>query len=227
MVAAVIFDLFGTLVAASTHGHRAGTVVELARTADRPEDVVDAYLSNSWTARHDGTLTTVGHLAEHFVVHTGSCATVDGAAQTWRALATARLVPDPTVTAALQALRDLGIKVGLISDAGAEIAEAWPDSPLAGLVDHAIFSCTSHAMKPAPDLYLKALSALGAESATSLYVGDGGGDELQGAETLGISAIKVMRRGGDRALAYGESNLWAGPVIAGVEELPGLVRAGA
>ncbi|MFI5623434.1 HAD family hydrolase [Nocardioides sp. NPDC051685] len=227
MIDAVIFDLFGTLVDAPTHGHRTGAVAELARAAHRPEDVVDAYLSNSWTARHDGTLATVGDLAEHCVVHTGSCATVDGVAQTWRALATARLVPDPTVIAALQALRDVGVEVGLISDAGAEVAEAWPDSPLAGLVDHAVFSCTSHAIKPAPDLYLRALSALGAESATSLYVGDGGGDELHGAETLGISAIKVMRRGGDRALAYGESNLWAGPVIAGVEELPGLVRVGA
>lgn len=226
MIHAVIFDLFGTLVEAPSPAHRRTAVAALARAASQTDVSIAAYLDSSWIARHDGTLVTVSALSEHLIDHTGSRASTDDIAATWRALAQPRLQPDLSVTNALERLRTAGIRVGMISDASAEIAEAWQHSPAARLVNHAVFSCTARALKPAPSLYREVLSALDAPPTDVLYVGDGGGDELHGAERLGIAALRVARRGDVDALSYGETLPWPGAVLDKVEDLPALLKAG-
>ncbi|MER7604723.1 HAD family hydrolase [Nocardioides sp. NPDC127503] len=225
MIHAVIFDLFGTLVEAPSPTHRRTAVAALAQAASQRDVTIDAYLESSWTARHDGTLPTVPALSEHLIDYTGSRASADDIAATWRALAQPRLLPDLSVTNALECLRTAGIRVGLISDASAEIAEAWQHSPAARLVNHAVFSCTARALKPAPSLYREVLAALDAPPTNVLYVGDGGGDELHGAERLGVKVIRVARRGVVDALSYGETTRWSGAVLDKVENLPAILRA--
>lgn len=226
MIHAVIFDLFGTLVEAPSPGHRRIAVATLARAACQTDVTIDAYLDSSWIARHDGTLATVPALAEHLIDHTGSRASNDDVAAAWRALAPHRLQPDRSVSNALESLRSAGVRVGLISDASAEIAEAWQHSPAARLIDHAVFSCKARALKPAPSLDREMLTALDTPPTDVLYIGDGGGDELHGAERLGITALRVARRGGVDALSYGETTRWQGAILDKVETLPAILRAG-
>lgn len=215
----VIFDLFGTLVAAPSRSDRAAAVHALSAATESSTAAVDEYLDESWMVRHDGSLPDVGSLVEDLMKRVGSSASPSRVAAAWRSLATPRLVPDRSVSALLANLRASGIRIGLISDASAEIAEAWPFGRLAQEVDHAIFSCTSRAVKPSAVLYREALERLDARPDEALYVGDGGGDELRGAQELGMTPVRVARRGGASSLAYGEVAGWDGLTLSSVEEI--------
>lgn len=226
MIAAVIFDLFGTLVDAPTSQQRNDAVASLARATELRDATLDDYLTTSWMVRHNGTLPTVVDMAHHLITQTGSSASATTVAAAWREFALPRLVPDASVMGLLEDLRGAGVLVGLISDASPEIAEAWTSSSLADLVDHAVFSCTAGAVKPDPSLYGRALSALGVRPRDVLYIGDGGGDELNGAVAVGLTALRVVRRGGADALVFGETTSWQGGVLNRVEDLPKLLHVG-
>lgn len=219
MIQAVIFDLFGTLVDAPSRDERADAVAKLAHATVQSEETIGTYLDATWTVRHAGTLPTVRHLAEHLIARTDSRASTDDVAATWRALAPTRVDPDQSVIDTLEGVRDAGVRIGLISDASAEIAEAWPYGRLAEVVDHAIFSCTSGAIKPSSRLYREGLTRLDVDPAETLYVGDGGGDELRGARAVGLTPVRVARRGGAGTLAYGVGGAWEGLALASVEAL--------
>lgn len=91
----------------------------------------------------------------------------------------------------LTRLRAAGLRLGLISNADVMEVAAWPDSPLAGLFDVAIFSCDVGCVKPEPLIYRKCLDALGLSAAECLFVGDGGSNELSGAREVGLSTVFV------------------------------------
>jgi len=98
----------------------------------------------------------------------------------------------PYVLESLQKLRGLGMKLGLISNAGLDEIEAWPDSPLAPLFDAALFSCHEGLMKPNPAIYLRAADRLGVEPANCIFVGDGGSREHEGARAAGMRTVLFL-----------------------------------
>ena len=89
----------------------------------------------------------------------------------------------------LQQLKQRGIKLGLISNASTAEVAAWPNSPLADLIDKAFFSCDCGFKKPDLDIYHHALKEMGAYNHSSLFVGDGGSDELTGANQAGLTTV--------------------------------------
>lgn len=123
---------------------------------------------------------------------------------------------------ALNELRQGGIRLAVLSDASPDIAEAWGGSELASRFDVTVFSCWAGAVKPDRRLFEGVLGKLGAEAGQVLYCGDGGGDELAGAERAGMCALRVARRGGPTGLAFGEAQ-WSGRTIPAVEALPSLL----
>ncbi|MBV2365336.1 HAD family hydrolase [Streptomonospora nanhaiensis] len=216
---AVVFDLFGTLVAAPTARERARAAARLAGAAGCAPARVEHYLTGTWRPRHDGTLPGLDALAAHLAAAVGAPeSAVAPVAAELRALGEERIRPDPPVRAALEALRGRGVAVGVLSDAAAEVAAAWPRGPLSALADAAVFSCEAGAVKPDPLLYRRIGAALGVPAHRTLYVGDGGGDELRGALAAGMTPVAVRRRGG-AALVFGETP-WPGPVLPGVEDVP-------
>lgn len=215
----VIFDLFGTLVAAPSAGERSAAARAMADAVGATQESVESYLQNSWLVRHDGTLPNVSALAAHLQASIGQQRPARPVVDVLKQLAVGRIEPDRSVSDTLRRLREVGLKIGLISDASAEIAEAWPKSSLAPLVDHAVFSCTAKAIKPAASLYAEVLHQLGAVPDETIYLGDGGGDELRGAQARGICAIGVRRRGGEHTLAYGTRWDWRGPSIDSIESI--------
>ncbi|WP_418153214.1 HAD family hydrolase [Actinoalloteichus caeruleus] len=217
---AVVLDLFGTLVTAPTPEERASAASRVAAVVGCDALTVDNYFRATWHVRHDGTLPALADLAAHLVgaVHR-SCSAVGLVAHELRMLGLARLVPPPSVIHALETLRSQRLRLGILSDASAEIAAAWPSSPLAPLVDTAVFSCTAHAVKPDQRLYGRVCAELDVPPDRVLYVGDGGGDELRGAVAVGMTAVAVRRRGPAHALAFGETD-WSGTVLDTAEHVP-------
>jgi putative hydrolase of the HAD superfamily len=97
--------------------------------------------------------------------------------------------------ALLKKLRDLGFRIGLVSNADDMDIHHWQSSPLRSCFDQTIFSCEVGLLKPDPRIYRLALERLGLEAARPgeklsprcFYVGDGGHEELRGAGEAGMT----------------------------------------
>ncbi|MEV2279209.1 HAD family hydrolase [Nocardiopsis sp. NPDC049922] len=216
----IVFDLFGTLVAAPTIDDRQAAAREIATVTGALPCMVEQLLVESWPQRHDGTLPTLDTLADYLAVQSGAPGSASKLARLLASQAASRLEADDGVITALQKLRSHGLRIAVLSDASADIAHAWPRSSLFPLVDFATFSCVARSVKPDAGLYERCVQGLALAARRLLYCGDGGGDELWGATRAGMRAVRVHRRGGPGSLAYGERP-WDGPCIPGVEELLG------
>jgi putative hydrolase of the HAD superfamily len=101
----------------------------------------------------------------------------------------ALLDPPPAAVAALVALRERGIRLGVLSNTHGLEVRAWHRSPLATHVDVVALSHEIGACKPDPSTYAHVLSRLGVPAAAAAYVGDGSGDELVGARSAGFGMV--------------------------------------
>jgi putative hydrolase of the HAD superfamily len=124
------------------------------------------------------------------------------------------------VTGALEtiaALRERGLKTGLITVCSEDVPLLWPESAFHGLFDVEVFSATCGLRKPDPRIYRLALDGLGVEAEEAVFVGDGANDELAGAERVGMKAVGVESPGGELP------DDWTGPRIRELPELLELI----
>ncbi|MFF6807376.1 HAD family hydrolase [Streptomyces sp. NPDC012616] len=220
---AVILDLFGTLVAAPSVVERRAAAAQFAAILRVSPAVAESVLSDSWQARHDGQMASTTEVAVHLVARCdASAACVDELEVLLARLAHVRLQADASLLRALEQLRRGGARLAVLSDASPDIAEAWSASDLAPHFDAVVFSCRAGAVKPDSLLFRSVLRHLGVAPQQALYCGDGGGDELAGAERAGMRAVRVERRGGSSGLVFGET-AWSGRAIPDVEALPTLL----
>jgi HAD superfamily hydrolase (TIGR01509 family) len=110
----------------------------------------------------------------------------------------------------LTLLRAAGLKTAVVSNCSSDVRDMLTASPLAGLLDAVVLSAEVGVMKPDPAIYTRAAAEVGLRPADCLYVGDGGDDELAGAEAAGMAPV---------LLDLGERRHWAGrrvQTLAGV-----------
>lgn len=96
---------------------------------------------------------------------------------------------DEEILKTLKAIRALGIKTCLISNADIIDCKYWKDSPLYELFDLSIFSCNVKLLKPDIRIYQYAMEQMGTTPEMSVFAGDGGSDELQGAKMAGMKTV--------------------------------------
>lgn len=99
--------------------------------------------------------------------------------------------PRPSALPVLTALRQQGFSLGLISDCTSELAEDWDSTPYDGLFDAVVLSWNAGHSKPDQRLYAAVIHQLAVPADECWYVGDGGGRELQGAQTAGMTPVLV------------------------------------
>ena len=97
-------------------------------------------------------------------------------------------IPDEAVRV-LRTLKSRGKQIGLVSNSDAMEVKAWEQSPIVGLFDSAVFSCFVGCVKPEPAIYHIAMGELEVVPTETLFVGDGGSKELEGARSLGITTV--------------------------------------
>lgn len=149
--AAVILDLFGTLVVAPSVVERRAAAAQFAAILRVTPAVAESVLSDSWQARHDGQLSSTTEVAAHLVNHcNGSAACEEELEMLLARLAHVRLQADATLLRALEQLRHGDARLAILSDASPDIGEAWSRSNLAPYFDAVVFSCRAGAVKPAP-----------------------------------------------------------------------------
>ena len=89
----------------------------------------------------------------------------------------------------IQKLHNNGIKICLISNADIIDAMYWTESPLYNLFNDAIFSYEVKCLKPNSDIYDIAIRRMNVNPEKSVFVGDGGSDELLGARRVGMKTV--------------------------------------
>ncbi|WP_410821014.1 HAD family hydrolase [Micromonospora sp. 050-3] len=215
----VIFDLFHTLV----HGaddERDRVVGEMALVVGvAPAALVAAYHA-TWRDRlvRWDVEETVRILAGRL----GGTPTDEQVTQAGghrRALASRVLGTASTATLdVLDALRDDGHPLALISNATSETAEAWPQSPLARCFDVTVFSCEVGLAKPDPAIFRIAAERLGVAPEDCVFVGDGADGELAGAAAVGMTVFRTTE--------HNDTDPgWGGPALATLGDLPAILRA--
>lgn len=191
---AIFFDLFETLITEKTRRDfqtRAPFHERLGTTKDQ---------SSLWWAENEDAAMT-GRFPDclarftHLCVAVGSPLTKDEivmAAQeheVWKSKVLSCV--EPQIFEMLHAVRERGLKVGIISNALPEEVLAWRFCPLQDHVDPVVFSCSVGVMKPDREIFEMACSRICVQPSEAYFVGDGGYNELQGAVSVGMRAIQA------------------------------------
>lgn len=133
-------------------------------------------------------------VAEKWGVHAPTAELVDELAGVYMAAIQSTVRPLDGAEATLRALRDSGLRVGLISNTH------WPgeahvyDLDRFGLTDyleHLVFSSDAEAWKPARDVFEMGLQGLDLEAGEAIYVGDSLYFDVWGAQQAGLRGVWI------------------------------------
>ena len=190
-IQAVIFDMYETLVTQFCSPLYYGT--EIARDLGlRPEEFLPGWRATE-EARATGKLTfadTMERLMKSHGIYTP---------EMHRRVAEKRIAIQadcfahlhPGILPMLSALREMGIRIGLITNCFSEEARLIRESELFPYFDAPCLSWEEGVRKPDPAIYRTCLRRLGIAPEECLYVGDGGSQELEAARALGMQAVQA------------------------------------
>src|SRR4029453_14589675 len=207
MLRAVLFDWGDTLMQFEFDlglveaGHRAG-VAALGRggeldTERMTEHFREHYLPLFWVP---GTLEEIEYpgLIRELLGHFGVDVSDEELSRFLEA-EHAAWEPSPTLGATtpalLEALRSRGLKLGLVSNAfdpGWLLHRDLEQMGISQRIDFAIFSSEVGKRKPHPEIFERALTALGAAPGESIFVGDRLFEDVRGAGELGMTTVQAL-----------------------------------
>jgi putative hydrolase of the HAD superfamily len=188
-VAAVIFDWGGTLTPWHTVEPRAAWHAAVA------DEQLAARLHAAETAvwircRDEHRSATMAEVFEAAGVEPS-----DAALAAFHAWWEPHTFTDPDVPTLFAALRERGIRIGVLSNT------IWPRSEherifardqILGLIDAAVYTSEISWTKPHPEAFLAALAAVGVnDPAEAVFVGDRPFDDIHGAKSVGMRAVLV------------------------------------
>jgi putative hydrolase of the HAD superfamily len=130
-----------------------------------------------------------------------------------------QITPAPETLRLLDRLRADGWQLGLISNCSAEVPTLWQENPMAERITAPVFSCQAQLCKPDPDIYRLAAHALNTRPQRCVFVADGAGGELLGAQAAQMTAIRVRADHVDHS-TYGGVGDWNGATIDTLHHLP-------
>ncbi len=228
-VTAVIFDLFGTLVGDFSRQTYDVVYRYMAQAVDAPLDDFRQAFGQSLQDRSVGVYDTIEQNIAHVCTQLGlspTPAAIAAAAEHRYAFIRDTITPRQDVLDTLAALRQSGLRLGLISNCGPDVPKLWPQIPLAAHIDTALFSCRERLQKPALELYHSACHRLQHPPSACVYVGDGSSEELTGATQAGM--VPVLKRT-NLVNVYDnvrpEVASWRGHAVDEIRELPALITA--
>jgi putative hydrolase of the HAD superfamily len=222
--AAVIFDLYGTLVPEFPTEDFYATVDHMAEVLGADQGAFRAEWNRTAPLRQTGVYGTMADNVRAI------CATI-GMAEPGATEVDAALVPRaemydrwfhprPGAVETLTQLKARGLPIGLISMCAPDTPARWHASVFSGLVDVEVFSSEVGLRKPEPAIYRYACDRLGVDPTECLYCGDGAYRELTGAAELGMTAVEIRDPAIDIArMLHLEGDDWTGARIADLREL--------
>ena len=191
---AIIFDLFGTLVDSySVQGYNK-LLTDMALALKLPiEDFSKLWLNTTYE-RGIGIFKTTEASIRHVcnLLKGSVCDENIRKCEQIRLESTRKaLTPKNGAVDILKSLRGLGYKIGLITNCSTEVPHLWKKTEFVNLFDTAIFSASVGLKKPDAQIYNLACKQLGVKPNDCLFLGDGDGNELEGASKLGMDAVMI------------------------------------
>ncbi|MEM9556982.1 MAG: HAD-IA family hydrolase [Acidobacteriota bacterium] len=93
----------------------------------------------------------------------------------------------------LQRLRRLGVRLGVVSNWDHRLPALLDELELTPFFDSITFSSACGLEKPHPRIFLACLEELGTSAEQTLHVGDSALEDVEGAEAVGMLALRVER----------------------------------
>jgi FMN phosphatase YigB (HAD superfamily) len=202
-----------------------GAVVDPVQL-ERAHDAAHQEYVDSWTAgRQFRVEDAVDHMLERLDGELGADAKralVEGFSEGGRRAA---VHPSNGVRECLEALRDAGVRMGIICDIGLTpspvVGELLEREGLLGFFDAMSFSDEVGHYKPARAIFEHALTELGGVvPERAAHVGDRRRTDVSGAIAMGMTAVRYNGVYEDEAIRAPEADI----VLANLAELPGLLH---
>ncbi len=207
MIEVVTFDYWNTLVVAydeAMFGRRRDHWVEVLGSAGyvvTREDVDEAFAGSwntfqeAWKAnRQFVTADGVGKVLELLEVPGEDTVVTDLVAHYESGVLESELSLAPNVAETLTALKDAGVRLGIICDVGitpsSALRKVLGQFGVMDLFDHHSFSDDVGVYKPDPAIFAHALAGLGGSPETSAHVGDLRRTDVAGANRAGWTSVR-------------------------------------
>ena len=117
----------------------------------------------------------------------------------------------------LRALKETGAAIAIVTSNSSRTVQRWFDTKRAASIDAIVGRDTMLALKPAPDMLIRALELFSVDRSQAAFVGDSEGDLLAaqscGVRFYGIAATDVAR---DRLLAAGATEIFGSPAALAI-----------
>jgi putative hydrolase of the HAD superfamily len=224
---AVVFDLFGTLIDTFTFDDYHETIAEMADALDASFEPFLAAWIESFRPRIIGDFKSTTENIRHIAGDIGISPTEEQltAVEELRHRWTREwITPRPDAIATLERLRELGHRIGLISDCSIEVPSVWPETDFPPYFDATVFSASVGMKKPDPRIYQLACKQLGVEPDRCLYVGDGSSRELTGAKEVGMTPVLIEAPHDEYFVDRQDALEWKGPKIKSLSEVLSFVQ---
>jgi putative hydrolase of the HAD superfamily len=220
---AIIFDVFGTLVALTPPEKYKATLAQMSDILSiRLEDFQRLWDKEVAPLRYTGHFDTIEAGLEYICRSLGMGVEplrIQKAAQIRIDFTRELLHPRADAVHTLQALKQRGLKIGIISDCSPDLPILWNETPFAQYTDITVFSCQVGFQKPDARIYQMACTLLEVRPQYCFYIGDGGSHELSGATRVGMEAA-LLRVLDEETYARRQDALeWQGAVLSSLSEV--------
>lgn len=189
MIKAIYFDLFFTLINPEYLGDNEYDVIGISKN-EWERYAEDAFL---YEERAKGQVKNSKDIIDKIVARMPYNLTIEQKKlillRREERIKRALLKVDGMILETLQKLHKDSFKIGLISNADVIDSRYFSKSPLADYFDSVIFSCDVGLLKPDERIYKLAMQELRVLPEESIFVGDGGSNELYGAKVAGMKTI--------------------------------------
>ncbi|MDQ1914330.1 HAD-IA family hydrolase [Paenibacillus sp. GD4] len=191
VIKAVFFDLFETLISEYENGKRkALRSTHFVEQLGIESKVFDKEWNERQEKRMDGTYSDFPSVLREIFTCLGHEVSIEIINAIHMERVKSKSIPfsrlDDEIVDMLEQIKALGIKICLISNCAFEEVSAWESCKLAKYFDDVIFSYAVKMAKPNSEIYQLACKRMDVSPSESLFVGDGGSNELQGAAQVGM-----------------------------------------
>jgi len=193
MANAVVFDLFETLI--TEWGHEKYTKRKMCEDLGIPQDAFAPLWESLHEKQYRGGISFADSIRYVCNVLGVSLNEKTLTRVIERRCATKAACFDclhPEIIPMLDALRENGYRIGILSNCSEEEVKIARESVLASHVDCMILSHETGYCKPETEIYRIAADALGTDCKDSLFIGDGGSRELYGAAAAFMKPYRAM-----------------------------------
>ena len=123
---------------------------------------------------------------------------------------------DPEIPELVDALRESGIAIAVVSNRNNPYTELMDDLGLTPLVDFAMAAGEVNSWKPDPEIFQHAIERTGTKPAETIYVGDNYFADILGARRAGLNPVLI-----DPEKVFPDADCI---VIESLSEIPGLLN---